>query len=51
MALLQLGIPKGSLQNSTIEMFYKAGYRIKISSRSYYPVIDDDEILVSSLKW
>jgi ATP phosphoribosyltransferase len=44
MALLQLGIPKGSLQNSTIEMFYKAGYRIKISSRSYYPTIDDDEI-------
>lgn len=44
MALIQLGIPKGSLQDSTIEMFGKAGYRIKVSSRSYYPSIDDDEI-------
>lgn len=44
MALIQLGIPKGSLQESTIDMFYKAGYRIKVSSRSYYPAIDDDEI-------
>jgi ATP phosphoribosyltransferase len=44
MALIQLGIPKGSLQDSTIDMFFKAGYRIKVSSRSYYPVIDDDEI-------
>jgi ATP phosphoribosyltransferase len=44
MALIQLGIPKGSLQESTIDMFYKAGYRIKISSRSYYPAIDDDDI-------
>lgn len=44
MALIQLGIPKGSLQNSTIEMFHKAGYRIRVSSRSYYPTIDDDEI-------
>lgn len=44
MSKLQLGIPKGSLQQSTIEMFLKAGYRITVSSRSYYPVIDDDEI-------
>jgi len=44
MPVLQLGIPKGSLQQSTIEMFYKAGYRITVSSRSYYPVIDDEEI-------
>ncbi len=44
MALIQLGIPKGSLQKSTIEMFDKAGYRIKVSSRSYYPSIDDDDI-------
>jgi len=44
MALIQLGIPKGSLQESTIDMFYKAGYRIKVSSRSYYPTIDDEEI-------
>ena len=39
-----LGIPKGSLEKSTVEMFAKAGYKIKINSRSYYPTIDDDEI-------
>ena len=44
MPVLQLGIPKGSLQNSTIEMFKKAGYKITVNSRSYYPVIDDSEI-------
>ena len=44
MALIQLGIPKGSLQDSTIDMFAKAGYRIKVDSRSYYPAIDDDDI-------
>ncbi len=41
---LVLGIPKGSLENSTVEMFGKAGYKIKINSRSYYPSIDDVEI-------
>ena len=44
MSKLVLGIPKGSLENSTVEMFGKAGYKIKINSRSYYPTIDDDEI-------
>jgi ATP phosphoribosyltransferase len=44
MAVLQLGIPKGSLQKSTIEIFAKAGYKITVSSRSYYPVINDEEI-------
>lgn len=41
---LKLGIPAGSLQESTAELFRKAGYEIRISSRSYYPAIDDDEI-------
>ena len=41
---LKLGIPKGSLQDATVQMFKKAGYSISISSRSYFPVIDDDEI-------
>lgn len=41
---LMLGIPKGSLENTTVEMFAKAGYKIRISSRSYYPTIDDPEI-------
>jgi ATP phosphoribosyltransferase len=44
MSRLKLGIPKGSLQDSTIELFAKAGWRISISSRSYFPGIDDPEI-------
>jgi ATP phosphoribosyltransferase len=44
MSRLKLGIPKGSLQDSTVELFAKAGWRISISSRSYYPAIDDPEI-------
>lgn len=42
--VLKLGIPAGSLQDSTGELFKKAGYDIKFSSRSYYPSIDDEEI-------
>jgi ATP phosphoribosyltransferase len=42
--ILKLGIPKGSLQESTIEMFAKAGYKITVSSRSYYPWVDDQEL-------
>jgi ATP phosphoribosyltransferase len=42
--ILKLGIPAGSLQESTAELFRKAGYEIRFSSRSYYPSIDDDEI-------
>lgn len=41
---LMLGIPKGSLEEATTKMFAKAGYKIEISSRSYYPTIDDPEI-------
>ena len=41
---LKLGIPKGSLQDSTVELFAKAGWRISVNSRSYYPGIDDSEI-------
>lgn len=41
---LKLGLPKGSLQNATIELFKKAGYRIVVDDRSYYPSIDDEEI-------
>jgi len=44
MKKLKLGIPKGSLQDSTIKWFRKAGYNIAISERSYYPAIDDEEI-------
>ncbi len=38
---LRIGIPKGSLENSTIDLFERAGYRIKVSGRSYFPEIDD----------
>lgn len=41
---LRLGLPKGSLQESTLKLFRKAGYHIAISSRSYYPSFDDLEI-------
>ena len=41
---LKLGIPKGSLENATIDLFRKAGFHIQSSSRSYFPVIDDPEI-------
>ncbi|MFW6456806.1 MAG: ATP phosphoribosyltransferase [Planctomycetota bacterium] len=44
MSTLTLGIPKGSLQKSTVDMMQKAGYRVEIRSRSYYPAIDDDEL-------
>lgn len=42
--LLRLGIPAGSLQEAAIELFHRAGYRIKATARSYYPTIDDDDI-------
>lgn len=41
---LKLGIPAGSLQEATAELFRRAGYKITFNSRSYYPSIDDDEI-------
>jgi len=42
--ILKLGLPKGSLQESTLKLFRKAGYHITLSSRSYYPTFDDPEI-------
>ncbi len=42
--VLKLGIPAGSLQEATGELFRKAGYKITFASRSYYPAIDDPEI-------
>ena len=41
---LRIGIPKGSLQDSTVQLFARAGFNIYVSSRSYYPTIDDPEI-------
>src|SRR3954452_12949805 len=41
---LKLGIPKGSLENATIDLFRRAGFNITTSSRSYFPSVDDPEI-------
>jgi len=41
---LRIGIPKGSLQDSTVRIFKKAGFNVTISERSYFPSIDDDEV-------
>ncbi len=42
--ILRLGIPKGSLQDATVRLFERAGFNILVSSRSYFPTIDDPEI-------
>ncbi len=42
--LLKFGIPKGSLETATVDLFRKAGWNISLSSRSYFPSIDDDEM-------
>lgn len=42
--VLKLGLPKGSLQESTVRLFKKAGYNISVNERSYYPAIDDPEL-------
>jgi ATP phosphoribosyltransferase len=41
---LKLGIPKGSLQDSTLDIFKEAGYNIKVRERNYYPSVDDPEL-------
>ena len=47
MNVLKLGIPKGSLEKATIELFEKSGWRIKLARRSYFPEIDDNELACS----
>jgi len=48
--VLKLGLPKGSLQESTVELFRKAGIRISSSDRSYFPDCDDDQIEVMLIR-
>ena len=43
-AVLRIGLPKGSLQDSTVDLFQRAGYKITVHGRSYFPTIDDSEI-------
>jgi len=50
MTKIKLGIPKGSLQESTIKMFDKAGFKISVNERSYFPSIDDEEIELIMLR-
>jgi len=47
---LKLGVPKGSLQDTTIELLRKSGWRVSTSSRSYFPTIDDPEISCSLVR-
>src|SRR5512133_1803095 len=42
--VLKFGIPKGSLEDATVDLFAKAGWKVSISSRSYFPGVDDDEM-------
>ena len=44
MKKIKLGLPKGSLQEATIKVFERAGFKIYVSGRSYFPTIDDPEI-------
>jgi ATP phosphoribosyltransferase len=48
--ILKLGLPKGSLQESTLELFRKAGIRVFSSDRSYFPYCDDEEIEVMLIR-
>src|SRR5947207_10245073 len=41
---LRIGMPSGSLQNATVELFAKAGYRVSIDSRNFFPRFDDPQI-------
>lgn len=47
MNVLKMGIPKGSLEKATIELFDKSGWQIKLTSRNYFPEVDDPELSCS----
>ncbi len=47
---LKIGIPKGSLEDATIELFKKAGWRINRGSRNYFPSVDDEELAFSLVR-
>src|SRR5512147_216424 len=48
--VLRFGLPKGSLQDATIEKMAKAGFNIQVSSRSYIPYVDDDELEIRLIR-
>ena len=47
---LRFGLPKGSLQEATIEKMAKAGFNISVSSRSYLPYVDDEEMEIRLIR-
>src|SRR4051794_5160824 len=47
---LRLGLPKGSLQDATIEKMAKAGFNVQVSTRSYIPYVDDEEMEVRLIR-
>ncbi|HUF40365.1 MAG TPA: ATP phosphoribosyltransferase, partial [Verrucomicrobiae bacterium] len=47
MSELTLGLPKGSLEQATIDLFRKSGWKISASNRSYFPSVDDDTLRCS----
>ena len=49
-SVLRFGLPKGSLQDATIEKMAKAGYNIQVSSRSYLPYVDDEEMEIRLIR-
>jgi len=50
MKKLKLGLPKGSLQEATFSLFERAGFKVRVSNRSYFPTIDDEEIEIVLLR-
>ena len=48
--ILKFGIPKGSLEDATVDLFKQAGWSVGISSRSYFPTIDDEEMKCSLIR-
>jgi ATP phosphoribosyltransferase len=48
--ILKFGLPKGSLQEATLAKMAKAGFNIQVSSRSYVPYVDDDELMVRLIR-
>ncbi|GAB4262347.1 MAG: ATP phosphoribosyltransferase [Deferrisomatales bacterium] len=50
MNVLKLGIPKGSLEQATVDLFRRAGWKIRTSSRNYFPSVDDPEVRLSLVR-
>jgi ATP phosphoribosyltransferase len=48
--ILKFGIPKGSLEEATVDLFRQAGWTVNVSSRSYFPAIDDEEMKCSLIR-